>query len=291
MKKRYLYFLPAGIAVVLLTGLFYNRPAADTAMPAAAGTEGQGISEEAIETETIAAQSEHETSETENEPIAAEESKTSDIENAEETIESSSREEENESETAAEENSKTTLVYGQKEETPFRAAADSYERVDPDWMEPVSGLEGEEDLERYASEIFYDIVCHPDKIEEYSKILTQRTFDMFGYVQWVYVDPEYVYGMVKTECNEGTDYLEGAAYFTPDWNFREYEELIMDKRIEGELNEKYPGAAWQVVIRYDYEKDTGLISTYMISQPITLKCNDRFDKKITCKRCAREADS
>lgn len=79
---------------------------------------------------------------------------------------------------------------------------------------------------------------------------------MFGYVQWVYVDPEYVYGMVKTKCNEGTDYLEGYARFTPDWNFREYEDLIMDKRIEGELNEKYPGSAWQVIIRYDYEKDT-----------------------------------
>lgn len=182
-------------------------------------------------------------------------------------------------------------VYWPEYERPFVSYADSF-GLDKQVFEylPVPGLDRNaqfgEDAE-WENEMFFDLVLHPEKVEEYGTILTESSVEAWKKFQWIYANPEAyykeVYSYVYIACGDyvicNTNVKIPAEYFYTD-NIEKLENL--DRTLAEGVDQELLDSIWMynashndiaIDITWEYEKKTGLVQVvkldyyYLSSNP------------------------
>lgn len=68
---------------------------------------------------------------------------------------------------------------------------------------PQAGLADPEKIKSWGGEILYDLVLHPEKVEEYGAILTATSVEAWKSFQWIYANPEDYYCHVYNDAARG----------------------------------------------------------------------------------------
>lgn len=134
---------------------------------------------------------------------------------------------------------------------------------------PRAGLEDPEEIRTWGEEILYDLVLHPQKVEEYGAILTLTSVEAWEAFQWIYANPEDYYCSVYTlvwksnnseYVNFTTDVEIPAEYFFGDLHRlnaldRTYAEGVSQELFDFIQASRDIG----IEISWSYERETGLI--------------------------------
>lgn len=130
---------------------------------------------------------------------------------------------------------------------------------------PRAGLES---ATSWGEEIIYDLVLHPETVEEYGAILTQSSVEAWKAFQWIYANPESYYCYTYTHSFEGDgEYFQ---YDTRILILPEYSrgDLSLDRTLAEGVDQElldficiYPQAMYDIglIIDWEYERKSGLI--------------------------------
>lgn len=151
-------------------------------------------------------------------------------------------------------------------EKPFNAYASRFDLVEQNYEHmPQAGLKS---AASWGEEIVYDLILHPERIEEYGAVLTESSVEAWKSFQWIYANPEGYYCYKYThDCVDNGEYISYLTYvLIPPEYFRGDSSRLnsLDRTFADGVTQElleYIGSYQDIglTIDWEYERGTGLI--------------------------------
>ena len=160
-----------------------------------------------------------------------------------------------------------------EKEKPYVSYAEA-EGMDPQAYEkqPKPYMNDVEEIRAWGEAMFYELVRHPERIDDYGAILTKNSVEAWHMFQWVYANPEdyYLHKYTYLAGEPGQSYYVGLSHYgiPPEyWDDSEKYDSLDHTFAEGVTQElldyinDYP-CKWydnKVMIAWEYERDSGFV--------------------------------
>lgn len=134
---------------------------------------------------------------------------------------------------------------------------------------PRAELTDPEEIKSWGGEMLYDLVLHPEKVEEYGAILTLTSVKAWKSFQWIYANPEDYYCHVYNDAERGDqgEYVHVLTYVGVPYEYF-YGDLhrlnALDRTYAEGVSRELFDFIWGdrdigIKIAWSYERKTGLI--------------------------------